>query len=262
MPYNRLSTTKIARQAGCHPNTVRFYEQQGFIPPVRRNPKNNYRIYNPGHVDHMQLAVTAFKSPFPGWRLRRSLTQLVKHAATRDLGGALEIAYHHLTLVQSEITSADRAADFLENWAKGLTIDSAVKPLQTTQTAKLLGVTVDALRTWERNGLLEVPRNINNRYRQYGPAEIGRLRVIRMLRNAGYSINAIHRMFIKLDQGQHDDLKKTLDTPEADEDIFYATDSWLSTLTEQENRANWLINMLQKMILSSKNDPDYYQDQI
>ena len=44
MPYNALSTTKIARAAGCHPNTVRLYEQWGFLPPVERSP-SGYRLY-------------------------------------------------------------------------------------------------------------------------------------------------------------------------------------------------------------------------
>ena len=32
MPYNRLSTSKIAKIVGCHPNTVRMYEAWGLLP--------------------------------------------------------------------------------------------------------------------------------------------------------------------------------------------------------------------------------------
>ena len=38
-----LLTSEVAAAAGVHPNTVRLYEQWGFIPPVPRGPKG-YRL--------------------------------------------------------------------------------------------------------------------------------------------------------------------------------------------------------------------------
>jgi hypothetical protein len=61
--------------------------------------------------------------------------------------------------VRSEQAQAESAADFLENWAGGASADATAHPLRTADTARLLGVTLDALRTWERNGLVEVPAN-------------------------------------------------------------------------------------------------------
>ena len=46
-----------------------------------------------------------------------------------------------------------------------------------------------------------VPR-AKNGYRQYGAVEIGRLRVIRMLVRAGYSMMAILRMMLELDKDE------------------------------------------------------------
>jgi DNA-binding transcriptional MerR regulator len=57
-----------------------------------------------------------------------------------------------------------------------------------------LHVTVDMLRNWERNGLITVPRDPSNGYRMYGPCEVGRIRVIRTLVQAGYSLMAILHM--------------------------------------------------------------------
>jgi hypothetical protein len=45
MPYNKLSTSKIAKAVGCHPNTVRLYEQWGLIQPVPRSAKGLSLIY-------------------------------------------------------------------------------------------------------------------------------------------------------------------------------------------------------------------------
>jgi hypothetical protein len=39
-----------------------------------------------------------------------------------------------------------------------------------------------------------------------------------------------------------------LNTPNPDEDIFFAADTWLSTLAEQETRAHQLISQLENML--------------
>jgi hypothetical protein len=136
---------------------------------------------------------------YPGKSIHRSGAQIIKSAVKDDWGGALELAYRHLTVVKAEQAQANAAADLLERWAKGSGADVTARPLRIGDVVKLLGVSQDILRNWERNGLLEVPRQENNAYRMYGPQEISRLRVIRMLANAGYSQMAILRMLLQLD---------------------------------------------------------------
>jgi DNA-binding transcriptional MerR regulator len=104
-------------------------------------------------------------------------------------------------------------------------------------------VTIDILRNWDRNGLIEVPREPSNGYRCYGEPELDRLRVIRMLSCAGYSISAILRMLLQLARGEKTDLRRAL--PE--EDAYLASDRWLSTLAEQVQRAHALIALLQEI---------------
>jgi DNA-binding transcriptional MerR regulator len=111
-----------------------------------------------------------------------------------------------------------------------------------------LGTTVDTLRNWDRNSLIDVPRDPNNQYRQYSQTEISRLRVIRMLRAAGYSMMAIYRMMKHLDAGKTENLGQVLDTPQPDEDVFAASDRWLSALQEQEQRGLLMIAQLEEMI--------------
>ena len=241
MPYNRLSTAKIAKAVGCHPNTVRLYEQIGFIAPVKRSPKG-YRLYTPAHLDQMRLARLAMNTVFPGPNIRRSAIELVRCTAKEDYEGALELAHHHLNVVLSERWQAEAAVDFLEQWAKGIQPEPAPASLQIGQTARLLDLTIDMMRNWERSGLLNVPRDPSNGYRRYGAAEIGRLRVIRLLRQTGYSPMAILRMLVELDQGESvEKLRIALDTPRPDEDVYQAADRWLSTLTEMEQIARELL---------------------
>jgi len=242
-----LRTSDIAKAVGVHPNTVRLYEQWGFLPPIPRSA-GGYRQFTQAHLDQMRLARTALHGGWPGKRIRRSAAALVRQAASGDLGGALEQAYHHLAIVQAERAQAEAAAELLERWAQGTAADATSEPLRIGEVAKLLDVTTDMLRNWERNGLVEVPRDPRNGYRLYSAAEIGRLRVIRMLGRAGYSLMAILRMLLRLDQGEKDDLRRVLDTPRPDEDVYFAADRWLSALAEQEQRAQSMIAQLETML--------------
>jgi DNA-binding transcriptional MerR regulator len=248
-PRKYLRTIDLARAAGVHPNTVRLYEQWGLIPPVARSP-SGYRRFTQYHLDCLCLARIAYSGEFPGRLLRRSTTQVLLKAAGGDLGGALELAYHHKALVQAEQAQAEIAAALLERWAQGAALDATNEPLQIGQAAQLLGVSVDMLRNWERNGLIAVPRNPHNRFRRYGWREIGRLRVIRMLSRAGYSLMAILRMLTRLDAGQAGDLRRELDTPRPDEDVFSASDHWLSALADHAKRAAAMIAQLEAMLAS------------
>ncbi len=242
-----LRTSDIAKAVGVHPNTVRRYEEWGFLPSIPRGP-NAYRLFTQVHLEQMRLGRMALHGQWPGKKIRESALALVRKAATGDLDGALEQAKHHLTLVQAERAQAEAAADFLECWAGRTVISSAAESLQIGQAAGLLDVTTDMLRDWERNGLISVPRDPRNRYRRYGSPEIGRLRVIRMLRRAGYSTMALLRMLLQFDRDAGVDLRQALDTPRPDEDVYYAADQWLSTLKLQEKRALDLIAQIQTMI--------------
>jgi DNA-binding transcriptional MerR regulator len=89
-----------------------------------------------------------------------------------------------------------------------------------------------------------VPRNPLNGYRFYRTREIGRLRVIRTLSQARYSQMSILRMLMRLDQGETEDLRAVLDTPQQDDDIFFVTDQLLSTLSDLEEKSQQVIGLL------------------
>jgi len=248
-----LRTSDIATAVGVHPNTVRLYEEWGFLPPIPRSP-SGYRLFTEAHLDQMRLARTAFHDAWLGRSIRQAALELVRLAASGNLGGALEQAYHHLALVKAERAQAEAGAEFLERWAQGIAADATAESLHIGEAAELLGVTRDMLRNWERNGLIKVRRDPRSGYRLYGAAEIGRLRVIRMLRRAGYSMMAILRMLLHLDQGRGGDLRQVLDTPRPDEDVYSAADQWLSALAEQAQRAAEMITQLEEMIRRRQSD--------
>jgi DNA-binding transcriptional MerR regulator len=242
-----LTTSDLARAVGVHPNTVRRYVEWNLLPPVERSPAG-YRRFTQRHLDCLRLARIVYSGLYPGKTIRRSGVGVVQCAVGGDLGGALEMAYRHLALILSERVQADTAAQLLERWARGTGIDPSGKPMQIGQVAQLMGASIDILRNWERNGLIAVPRDPANGYRRYGAREISRLRVIRMLAQAGYSLMAIRRMLVQLDQGEPVDVREALDTPAPDEDIFTAFDQWISALTDQEQRAREMIALIEEMV--------------
>jgi len=246
-----LRTSDLARAVGIHPNTVRLYEDWGLIPPVERNV-SGYRIFTQRHLDCLRLARMIYTATYPGRDLRASGNEIIQRAVAEDWLGALEKAHEHLASVKAELKHADTAANLLEHWAQNMDVSSKEDPLEIREVSKLLGVSHDVIRNWERNGLITVRRNSYNNYRLFGKKEIERLRVIRMLSRAGYSYVAILRMFIQLDGGNTRDLKKALDTPREDEDIFTSADHWLTTLQGQEELAKQAIRLIKKMIASKE----------
>lgn len=240
-----LHTSDLARAVGIHPNTVRRYVDRGLLPPVEYSPAG-YRRFTRRHLDCLRLVCQVYCIQYPGKALHLSGKRVVQAALDGDLRGALQLAYSHLELVRAERAHADAAASLLERWASSEPV--AIPPLQIGQAARLLGLTIDTLRNWDRNGLLDVPRDPSNGYRRYRAQEISRLRIIRMLSRAGYSFSAILRMLVQLDQGDKTNLRRALDTPGPDEDAYLASDRWLSTLVDQERRAHTLIALLEEII--------------
>jgi DNA-binding transcriptional MerR regulator len=242
-----MRTSEIANAVGVHPNTVRLYEEWGFLPPIPRTA-SGYRMFSQAHLNQMKLARLAMQFTWLGGVIRDTARAIIFQGAAGDLGGALERVFQLRALVDSERALAESAASFLERWAGGAVIETTARPLWIGEVARLLGTTTDRLRNWERNGLIRVPRDPDNGYRLYGGREIGRLRVIRTLCGARYSLMSILRMLNYLDEGQGSSLRERLDTPRPDEDVLYATDRWLTTLAELHAQADEVIGHLEAVI--------------
>jgi DNA-binding transcriptional MerR regulator len=247
MTRSYLRTSDLARAAGIHPNTVRLYLEWGLLPPVERSAAG-YRLFTRRHLDCLLLARLVYQAEYPGRNLRASSNAIIQQAVAGDWPAALQMAQDHQRRVHEELEYAHHAADLLEHWAGRPAVQERGEPLAIHQVSSLLGVSQDVIRNWERNGLISVPRNSYNGYRIFGSREIERLRIIRMLSQAGYSHMAILRMFIELDGGNTRNLKKVLDTPRDDGDIFTAADHWLTTLLGQKSLAQQVIRMIEAVL--------------
>jgi len=188
-----------------------------------------------------------FGAVWAGRAIRQAGVAVVRAAAAQDFAGAAALAEKNLSVVHNEQFQAEAAVEVLQGWAENKTPAKAPPRLRIGQVARLLDVSVDMLHNWERNGLLETPRDPHNGYRLYGETEIARLRVIRLLLKSGYSMMAVLRMLVQLDHGEAKDLRAALDTPRPDEDVFSAADRWLSALAEAETCARQVIVQVREM---------------
>lgn len=247
----KMKTSDIAKALGVHVNTVRLYEEAGFLPAIPRG-ENRYRQYSDLHLEHAKLVRLTLHWPYLGDKER--IFQLLRNAASGNFDTALELAFQYLAYIRMERKSTEAAIEFLEHWATGHLLDAFQEAIYIGEAAKRLNVSVDMLRNWERNGLITVPREAGSGYRLYGMREFGRIRVIRSLLQAGYSLMAILRMLLAYDAGQREKLGEKLELPleeSANEYIEVIADHWLSSLIELEGRAQVIIQQIKKLMALS-----------
>lgn len=99
---------------------------------------------------------------------------------------------------------------------------------------------------WEMNGLLTVKRK-DNGYRVYTDEDIQRLKIIRSLRCANYSLESILRLLQQLSQNPGTDIRSTLNTPKQTDDIISVCDRLMESLSAAEQNAADLLDMLHDM---------------
>jgi DNA-binding transcriptional MerR regulator len=118
--------------------------------------------------------------------------------------------------------------------------------LTRKQTAEYLNITIDTLRNWEMNGLLSIKRKENG-YRVYTSSDIKKLKIIRTLRCANYSLASILRMINAISNSSKVDIKEVINTPDNNEDIVTACDKLLTSLNNAEKNANVILKQLRFM---------------
>ncbi len=250
----QFAPTESASNKG--PSSVRFglagIRNVGFGAAealVLEREANGYRVYTRRHLFQMRLLRAAFRAEIVSANLRKEALDIVKTSADGNIGAAAQKTLAYRAHIESEISQAKNALILAERMIGGglrlsgmeaaesglhgrpkaaPTVYRQPIPLPRRAAAAIIGVSADVLRDWERNGLIDIPREGN--WRQYGPNEINLLKIIALLRSANYSQSAIRRMLQKLDHGEKD-LLFAIDTPEPDDDIISAADRYITSLT-------------------------------
>lgn len=241
---NTYKTTEIAKIIGIHPNTVRLYEEWKLIPKVARK-ENGYRIFTDFHIDQFRLARAALQVEILQNGLRKKAVNIIKTSAQKDFVKAICMTEEYLSQIQQERFNAEEAIEIVKNLlSKNEKINSV--SLKRKEVSQYLNISMDTLRNWELNGLLDIKRKQNG-YRVYTGEDIVRLKIIRSLRCANYSLSAILRMLNALSENPDVDIKNVIDVPKEDDDIITACDKLITSLNSAEENAKYILTLLKEM---------------
>ncbi|MDR2932253.1 MAG: MerR family transcriptional regulator [Oscillospiraceae bacterium] len=225
---NAFRTSEIAAMIGVHPNTIRFYEEQGLLPPIPRMA-NGYRVFSDRHLTQLRLIRCAFRAEILSDNMRNEVVGILKTVAEGRLDDAKSQTIRYQKNIKEGLFKAGEAIAITKQLLSGgYEPDDDAVPIGRREAAAQVGVSVHILRDWERNGLISIPRKGNRR--QYGAHQMDRLKIISVLRNANYSQTAVRRMLQKMEHGETD-LLSAIDTPDQTEDIVSVADRYITSLT-------------------------------
>ncbi len=196
-PY--LRTHDLALAGHISVQQVRNYEANGLIPKAERSP-SGYRLYTQQHL----AALKAVKSMAPGYGWPR--TSAIMQALHRgDLSAALAtIDERHAELASKrfQVEQTLFALRTLASQSDSLQSSHHSQRVQVGEAAKQVGVRISALHFWEQQGLLHPVREQHSRYRLYDEPQMRRLRVVVLLREAGYGFTVILSVLDELAAGR------------------------------------------------------------
>ena len=241
---NTYKTAEVAAIIGIHPNTVRLYEKLNLIPKPERLP-NGYRVFTEFHVKQCKLIRLAFQIEVLQNGLRKKIAQMLTVSATGDFDTAITITKEYLKQIKQERQNAEEAIEIVKDILSSEVRESSTQ-LKRKDVSELLDISMDTLRNWEMNGLLTVKRK-DNGYRVYTDEDIQRLKIIRSLRCANYSLQAILRLLQQLSKNPNTNIRIVLNTPKQTDDIISVCDRFIISLLAAEKNANALSSMLHDM---------------
>lgn len=237
-------TNEIARLTGVHPNTVRLYEEAGFITPPERL-SNGYRVFTELQLRQMELARLAMRAEVLQNGLRKKAIEIVRLCAALDFDRALQSAGEYEAMIMQEAKSAKAAISSVEAILSRKNMPDETL-LKRHDAAEMLSVTIDTLRNWELNGLITIKRRQNG-YRVYDASDLQRLNIIRALRCANYSLSAILRLMNHLDKNASAPVEEILNTPTENEDIVSVCDRLLVSLEATRKDAARIKEMIKSI---------------
>jgi DNA-binding transcriptional MerR regulator len=194
-----LRTIDLAQAGQISVQQVRNYEADGLIPPAERSP-GGYRLYTQQHL--VALKTTRSLVGGYGWQRARAIMQAL-HQGELSVALAL-IDERHVDLASKRL-QVEQTLSVLRALAAGSTaVQSSRHPqrFRVGEAAKQVGVRVSALHFWEQQGLLHPLRDQYSRYRLYDEQQMRRLRVVVLLREAGYDFNVILSVLDELAAGR------------------------------------------------------------
>ncbi|GCE31767.1 MerR family transcriptional regulator [Dictyobacter alpinus] len=202
--HDYLRTIDLARAGQISVQQVRNYEAAGFIPPAERS-SGGYRLYTQRHLLALKTARKLIGGY--GWPGTRAIMQALHQ---NKLAAALaliderhaELAHKRSQVEQTLTALSMLAAQSSSSGDAGHTHVRHTQLLRVGDAAREVGVRVSALHFWEQQGLLHPLRDKSSHYRLYDEQQMRRLRLVVLLREAGYNFDIIVPVLEELAAGR------------------------------------------------------------
>jgi len=194
-----LRTIDLARAAGISVQQVRNYESLGLLPPAERS-KSGYRLYTQRHLAALKTA-RGLVGGYGGPRMPKIMQALHRD----DLSAALAMIDSRHAELASKRRECEQTLTALHALAAQPEPRQSARPpqsLRVGEAARQVGVRVSALHFWEQQGLLHPLRDRSSHYRLYDEQQMQRLRVVVLLREAGYNFPVIRSVLDEMAAGR------------------------------------------------------------
>lgn len=199
-----LRTMDLAQAGHISVQQVRNYEASGLIPPAGRSP-GGYRLYAQKHL--VALTTTRKLLAGYGWQRTRAIMRAVHRGNVFAALALIDERHAELARKRIEVEQTLAALGMLAPAAQSAPLTPApiardAQLLRVGEAARQVGVRASALHFWEQRGLLHPARDQSSHYRLYDERQMRRLRVVVLLREAGYGFSAIQTTLDELAAGQ------------------------------------------------------------
>ncbi len=240
----RYRIGEISRLTGVKAGTIRFYEKCGFIGPVERSA-NHYRIYHQRHVFQLRVCRLVFGG-YVNKRLRKESLKVLEASVGWNPAAYERESINYLKAVEEDIERAEKAIALCMGQMRGEEIQYSEEIRYTKkQAAAITGATPEAIRNWERNGLLG--RYEPYQRRAYGQELLNRMYVIRLLLDTGYSMMVIRAFLQAYEEGRPEEAERLLTNPREGRELCYRSDRYLEELLCLREKAIQLKRMSTEM---------------
>ena len=236
-----LKIGRLSQLTGVKAGTIRFYEKCGFLEPAKRLP-NGYRVFCKRHIYQIRVCRLVFGG-FVNRRLRKISRDVLQASRDWNLEAYRQTAARYLQAVNEDIQRAEIAVNIVMD--KLQETEDMELAYTKKQAAELVGVTSEAVRNWERNGLFRQRAQYEKRF--YSQQELNRMYVIRLLLDNGYSMMAVRSFFGEYDRGGRERAMLQLLEPGENENLIYRADRYMETLIETQEKARQLCALADEM---------------
>jgi DNA-binding transcriptional MerR regulator len=196
-----LRTRDLALAGGVSVQQIRNYEANGLIPKAQRSP-SGYRLYTQHHLAALHT-VRSLAFGY-GWQRTSAIMQALHRGEFSAALATIDERHAEFTSKRRRVEQTLLALQTLAAQSEAL-LHSSSQHSQTVwvgEAAKQVGVRVSAVHFWEQQGLLHPLREPYSDYRLYDEHQIRRLRVVALLRDAGYSFTVIQSVLDELAAGR------------------------------------------------------------